>query len=804
MDFEQISEFHKDQDSDSNLNIRELLDKYSIYWKWFLLAMILAIGLAYLKLSFTRPSYEASSSIKIKNENAGDRSALSAFQDLGLGSLGGTKENVEDEIEIIKSKTLISETIKSLKLNVRLFSNKSPISSFLDNNLNLETEFYEKENYANPPLKINFFISDSTLYKTSASFVIHVNSSSQFTYKNLEAPIERKYDFGQKLTTNFGELVITPLLDLKSSGYIDEDILVSIVPLEDLTEAYLEVLTVEPISNLSNVVTLTIVEGVKKKAEDFLNELVRQYNLRAVRLKEELSQSTSNFVNRRLQIISEELSDVDLSAESIKTKYQISDVASQTGLNMQSGQELERQIVDAGMQLEKISAVKDFVTSKDDNELLPVNLGIEGNVGTLTNQYNDLMLQKKRLLENSTEKNPIVVRLNEQLKTLESNISQGLNNLEDAQKISLDALNKQGARINSRLYAAPKQERQYRDVQRQQQIKEQLYLYLLQKREETAITLGVADPNATIIDAAQSLKNKVAPKKMIIYFGALLLGFLIPFIIIYLKDMLDTMIHRREDVEKILNVPILGDIPKTDSKERYLISKEDHSGVAEAFRILRTNLNFILDSNAKGKTIFITSSIAGEGKSLVASNLATALAHAGKKTLLIGFDIRAPKIKEYLGVRGEIGITNFLANSSVQFDDLIVRNKEIENLDIISSGDLAPNPSELLMNPRVKQLFEIAKEQYEYIIVDTAAFSMVTDTMLLSNNANAFIYVIRANYLDKRFLKYIKTLHQEKRLPNLSLLINGVDHKKSYGYGYGYGYGADYKKSKQKKWWQFS
>lgn len=787
---------------DSSTNIREVLDKYLRHWKWFVLALVLSIFLMYLKLNFTRPTYQALTTIKIKDEKGNDRTALSAFQDLGL--MTNSNQNIEDEIEILKSKSLISETIKSLNFNISFYSNKNYLSTFLDDNLGFNTEFYEKEEYENPPLKINFFVSDSVLDHVSTNFLVQINSPNQYTYKDLNSLVEKKVNFGERNTSNFGDFVITPLIDLRENGLVGSSILVSLTPVKDLANDYARSIIIEPNSEFSSILTLVISDGVKKKAEDFLNELVQKYNDRAISLKEELSNSTSNFVNTRLGIISQELNEVDENVESVKTKFKLSDVASSTGLNMESGQALESQIVETSTQLEKINAIKDFVQSKNDNELIPVNI-VEGNSGVsnLTKQYNELMMQKKRLLENSTEKNPIVINLDKQLKDLESNISQGLDNMESSQRISLDALQRQGARINSRLYSAPKQERQYRDITRQQQIKEQLYLYLLQKREETAITLGVSDPNAKVIDLAESLPSAIAPKKKVFYLIAILIGILIPFSIIYIIDALDSKIHTREDVESILNVPILGDIPKIDH-EKYIISKEDNSSTAEAFRIIRTNLNFILDSNLKGKTIFVTSTIAHEGKSMVATNLAASLALAGKKTLIVGLDIRAPKIKSYLGVRGDIGITNYVVNSTISFEDLIVKPESFKYMDVISSGDLAPNPSELLMNPRIKELFDIAKENYEYIIVDTAAFSMVTDTMLLSNYADAFIYIIRANFLDKRFLNYIKNLYANKRLPNLSLLINGVDHKKSYGYGYGYGYGSEFEKQYKKKWWKFS
>ena len=803
MSYNQDMMSNDDDNSENSLDLRIIIEKYLVHWKWFLLAVVISILFAFLKLNFKRYSYEATTIIKIKDDKGSDASTLSVFQDLGI--MGGKKDNIEDEMEILKSKSLISQVIKSLKLNIQFYTNKNYISAFYDDKLGMSTEFYETENYENPPLDIQFFVSDSVLYRIGTQFIITVNSANQYTFSNIERSITKKHDFGEKITTNFGDITIIPAIDLKKSNLIGSTILVSISPVKSLTNSFVDRLVIEPKSEFSNVLSISVSDGVKRKAEDFLNELVRKYNERAISLKEELSKSTSDFVTKRLEIISKELSNVDLNAETFKTRYRLSDVASETGLNIQSGQEIENQIIQTSTQLKKLEYLKDFVSTKDANQLIPMDAVMaNSNVGGLTQNYNELMMQKKRLLKNSTEKNPIVVNLNEQLNALKGNINQGLSNLESTQKISLEALNKQDARINSKLYSAPKQERQYRDIQRQQGIKETLYLYLLQKREETAITLGVVDPNAIIIDSAESYPDPVSPKKKMFYLGAIIFGLIIPFVILYLSELLDTKIHTREEVEKVLNIPVIGDIPKLETKgERYLITKNDHSSIAESFRILRTNLNFVLKSgNEKGKTIFITSTIAHEGKSLVSSNLATTLAHAGKKTLLLGMDIRAPKIKSYLNVRGKIGVTNYIVNPTIKLSDLIVHVPDIDNLDIISSGDLPPNPSELLMNPRVADLFEGVKERYDYIIVDTAAFSMVTDTMLLSGFADAFIYVIRANFLDKRFLKYVKSLYNDKRLPNLTLLINEVDHKKSYGYGYGYGYGTTFEKSR-KPWWKF-
>jgi len=794
----------EEESSESTLNLRDIIDQYLRHWKWFVLVSVISILLAYLNLNFQSKTYQADATIKIKDDKRNDKSTLSAFQDLGVLT-NSSKKNIEDEIEILKSKSLIEETIKSLKFNIQFFTKKNSISEFFDDKLGMDTEFYEVENYKEPPLSINLFISDSVLHKTNAQFYILINSLNNYTYIDTEAETTKKYAFGEKISTTFGDIIITPNVDFKEKNLIGERVKVVISSVKNIVNSYAERLEIRPKTEFSSVLTLSISDGVKEKAENFIDQLVNLFNQRAIRLKKELTASTSSFVDERLEEISKELSIVDLTAESLKTRFRVSDAASETGLNMESGRIIENQIIQASTELKKIEYIKDLVSEKSSNDLIPADVGISDNgVSSSVMKYNELMMQKKRLLENSTEKNPIVVNINDQLATINQNITQGLTSLESSQKMSLNALTEQGQRINSKLYSAPKQERQIRDVKRQQLIKEELFLYLLKKREETAITLGVADPNAIILDPAESLPDAIGPKKGSAYIAALLFGIIIPFAFIYIKDLIDTKIHSREDVERVLNIPIIGDIPKYSSKDRFLIKKEDYSSIAEAFRILRTNLNFILPNNESkndtgGKVVFVTSTIAHEGKSLVATNLAAALAHANKRTLILGLDIRAPSIKPYLGIRGKIGVTNYVIDNNLSVEDLIIKIPNIDNLHLISSGDIAPNPAELLMSQRVSSLFSYARNNYDNIIVDTAAFSMVTDTMLLSNFADAFIYVIRANFLDKRMLKYIKSLHNEKRMPNMALLINDLDYKKAFGYGYGYGYGDAFDKSKKKK-----
>jgi capsular exopolysaccharide synthesis family protein len=447
--------------------------------------------------------------------------------------------------------------------------------------------------------------------------------------------------------------------------------------------------------------------------------------------------------------------------------------------------------------------MSDYLDNNNANgDLLPANVGIADNgVAQLTKSHNELVLQRNRILKNSSEINPTVINLNNQISALKDNLNNSLENIKNTNKITLENLNKVDARINSRIFSAPKKERQFRDISRQQSIKESLYLYLLQKREETAISLGMSSPNAKIIDYAFSSTLPVSPKKSIAYMAAILLGLLLPISFIYLLDLIDTKVHTKADVENIVSAPFIGDIPKSSSKKKSrLISKVDYSPKAEAFRLLRTNISFAL-KDKKGKTantIFVTSTTSQEGKSHTSVNLASSLSHSNLSVLIIETDIRVPKVEDYLNISGKKGLTDFISDDSLSIEDITFKANKNNFLDVIPSGTIPPNPSELLMGDRVKFLFETVKNNYDYIIVDTAAVGLVTDTLLISQFADMFIYVVSANNIDKRQLHVAQTLYDENRLPNMNILLNGT--KKKGGYGYGYGYGGNHLK---KKWYQF-
>lgn len=777
------NQFNPINDNDESINLREQLEHYLFHWKWFVLGIAVALVVAFLYLRYTANQYSVSTTILVDDKNSGGlASELSAFEDLGL--LGGSKAVLDNEMELLKSKSLSDRVVKSLGINVTYFKKGNVIKS----------ELFRKD----APIKINFFAADSVFYKMDTTFTVTTTSSSTFKLEDAKGNESKKYNFGELVKTSYGEISVTPLNDIKFEG--NEDLIINITPLEQVANRYRNALEIQPVSKQASVLRISLTDPVKLKAEEILDNLVAQYNNDAVEDKNLMAKSTNEFIAQRILIVNEELMGVEAGAAQFKTENQLTDLATEAGLVVESRAELEKKILDLSTQQKLAEYVSDYVNANP-GELIPANLGIgDAAIDGNTLKYNQLVLERNRILKGSSDINPVIINLNGQIKNLQESIKQSLVNLKASLKISLNAIKSQESRLASTISEVPQQERVFRGIQRKQQIMEAIYLYLLQKREENAITMAVTLPSAKIIDKAYGSNIPVAPKRNIIYLAALLLGALIPFGVIYVLSLLDNKVHNRKDVEAMVKAPILGDIPKTKSDTKMVVSDSDRSSVAESFRLLRTNINFMLTGVKDcGKTIFITSTLGGEGKTFVCINLAAVLALSNKKVLLIGADIRKPKIGEYLKKNYEKGLTHFLMDQSLKVTDIIEPESEL-NFDFVSSNLIPPNPSELLMNGRFEEVLAYGKQHYDYVIVDTAPVSLVTDTLLLSHLTDMFIYVVRANYLDKRLLAIPKMMYEEKRLPNMAMLINDTDFERGYGYGYGYG-GYNYEEIK-KPWYK--
>lgn len=767
--------------SDNNVVLKDLIDRYVRNWKWFVIGALLCFTIAFLYLRRVVPMYQVTSTIKIKDDSSnGAISELAVFEDMGM--LVNQQSNVENEVAIVKSRNLLGGIAKDLKLHVQYFVKGK---TFIEDVTTLfSSSPINKELYGDNPFSINFLENDSIINTSRTQFEIKLVSDSKFNIKENDGAFKNNIDFGTKISTTVGDIIVTPNIEY-FKNYQGKTIIVKLWPIRFLVDYLRGSLQLTPQKN-TDIVNLGIKTPVKKKGIDIVNYLVATYNNDAVNEKSKISENTSEFISNRLKVVSDELSDVDKKIEEYRKKNKIIDPASQAGLNLQNESANRQRINEVTNQLSMIDAMEDYMKDQNDVTILPENLGFsDPSLTNSTSKYNELVFRRNELLKSVSEKHPAIVNLDEQINGLKGTIYNNINSIKNSTQITLNSLNKQDAALSGRLFSAPQKERGLTDITRQQHIKESLYLYLLQKREEIAISLGITTVNAKIIDSAYSSLNPVFPNKKVILLAAIFIGLIIPFLILYVIDIIDTKIHSREDVEKVLRLPILGDIPYTKRNKRS-IKKNDRSGTAEAFRLLQTNLNFILRDSTKKRTIAVTSTVGNEGKTFVAINLAKTLAFSGHKVLLLGLDLRAPSISKELKIKKGLGVTNFITDTSLTIDDITNPMNKVDNLDIITSGIIPPNPAQLIMSKRLEKLFSEIESKYDYIIVDTPPVSLVTDTVLLDKFTDLFVYVVRAEKLDKRMLKVPFTLNRDDKLSNMALLINGIKQvNNNYGYGYG-------------------
>ena len=762
---------------DQSVDLRDVIEKYLIHYKWFIFSVLLFVLITFIKVRYEAPQFRAVGSILIKEKEAGNSfSEMSTYEDMGLVGLGGG--NLENEMQVLQSKNLIMKLVKELKLNFQYFD--------LDG-------AYPIEIYPNTPFLIDV-TADSTDNITT-SFEITVNSRSSFELKDYKEDLlnqkfneEFRIDCGNAENSNFKNISVK-IIEENIDDWIGKSILVKIVPVSRKASQIASKLEIEPINErVSNVVTLSITEANLNKGIAIINNLIEQYNADGVNEKLEQTQSTIDFLDLRIGLISSELNVIESTAEKFKTDKGVVNVNSGADLYLASSTSNEREIVQANTEMKLVDYLINELNQISTTSLLPSNIGLSDPlINAKVSEYNDLILQRNRILRSSSTLNPIVVNIDSELEVLKISLVENLKSIYSSLEIRIQGLNRQRGQINTRIASAPKNEKTYKDIIREQETKNELYLFLLQKREE-AIVAGAANvPKAKIINEASSNGKQVSPNILLNYIGAIFLGLVIPFLVIFIKDLLDTKIHDQGDLKK-LGIPYLGDFPKSIETNSYFISEGDNSNIAEAFRFIRTNINFMLDTTHRGNVVFVTSTMANEGKTFTSMKLASSLALSGKRVLLIAMDLRKPKIYKYLGLNETLGVSNFLSDNRLEMRDVIMNYEPIPNLDICGSGDIPPNPVELLMNDRIKEVFEFAKENYDYVIVDTAPVGMVTDTLQISNYADLTIYIIKSKYLDKRMLHIPKKMHEDKQLKNMAFLINGLSQsKRTYGYKYGYG-----------------
>ncbi|MGB8376268.1 MAG: polysaccharide biosynthesis tyrosine autokinase, partial [Salegentibacter sp.] len=562
---------------------------------------------------------------------------------------------------------------------------------------------------------------------------------------------------------------------------------------------YREKLQVNLTDKNSSLIELSLQDPDRAKARDILDQLVLEYNREAIEDKNLVARNTATFIDERLGIINEELDSVETGKEEFKEANKLTNIEAESSLFIENASDYNKRQQEVGTQLELANAMIDYLHTGTKGDLLPANLGIEEDgVNQRIQEYNDLVLERNRVLSGSTAKNPVVLRLNSQIEQIKGNVLQSLERMRANLQIAQEDLDRQSAMIGSKISSVPSKERQYRGIERQQNIKESLYLFLLQKREENSLSLAVTAPKAKIVDRAYSSKTPVSPKSKIVLLAALILGLLIPFLVIYIKNLLNNKVRSRADLERVSKeIPIVGEVPKVSRGEAELIeASKDRTVLAESFRILHTNLQYLLINSGDKRTgvkIFITSTVKGEGKTFTAFNLAMTLANTGKKVIVVGGDLRNPQLQRYEAQTREMhGVSDYLVNDNYRLDQLIKQSELHENLQLLSSGSIPPNPAELWRQDRTAVLFSELEAKYDYIIVDTAPAMLVADTFLINKYADLTLYMVRAGYTERKLQDFAVDAKKDGKLHDVGFVLNDVE-LANFGYGnkYGYTYGQE-------------
>ncbi len=789
------TDFNEAQESkEENIDVKELLFKYLIHWPWFVGTVVACLIAAWVYLYMSTPVYTISATVLIKDDKKGGSAGmLSGLESLGLDGMVSSSQNIDNEIEVLHSKTIAKEVVEDLGLYI----------SYTD-----EDEFPSRNIYKTSPVQVSLTPQEADLLEEPmiVEMTLQPQGSIDVNVKIGDDEYQKHFEkLPAVFPTERGTLAffLPPDSVLSSKRTLEEttdsekttrNITATINKPLAVAKGYCKNMTIEPTSKTTSVAVISLKNSNVQRGKDFINKLLEMYNINTNNDKNEVAQKTAEFINERISIISKELGSTEKDLESFKRGAGITDLTSDAQIALTGSAEYEKKRVENQTQINLLQDLQKYMQNEG-YEVLPSNIGLQDlNLAAAINRYNEVLVERKRLLRTSTENNPTIINLDTSISAMKENVQVSLDRVLRGLFITKADLDREANRYSRRISEAPGQEREFVSIARQQEIKAGLYLMLLQKREENAITLAATANNAKIIDDAIADDAPVSPKRKMIYLIALVLGVGIPVGVIYLLELTKFKIEGRSDVEKLTSLPIVGDIPLTDEKQGAIAVFENQNNLmSETFRNIRTNLQFMLENDKK--VILVTSTVSGEGKSFISANLAISLSLLGKKVVIVGLDIRKPGLNKVFNIpRKEVGITQYLANPEKNLMDLVQLSDVSKNLYILPGGTVPPNPTELLARDGLDKAIETLKKNFDYVILDTAPVGMVTDTLLIGRVADLSVYVCRADYTHKNEYTLINELAEKDKLPSLCTVINGLDLKKrKYGYYYGYGkYGKYY------------
>ena len=751
-------------------NLQEYIRRYLRYWYLFPIFLGLALTVAYFYLQIKQPVYSTAATLLIKDEKKGiSGGAEDILSD--LTQMGGNKL-VENEIEVLSSLTLIAQVIDNLGLRVA-YDTKDGLST---------VNLYKRTNVAVKPELLTEYAYEEPLY-------VHVVDSLHFRL-NGERTLRT---FGQSFRNEWGVFSVVRADSIQDEGYTD--IRVSFHDVVELAEDIQERLKVELPNVKSTVLELTLESNSPQLGRDVLNNLLDVYVQSNLDDKNREASNTLRFIEERLNLITGELGDVEGNVAAYKSAQGLTDISAESQIFLENIQQNDTKLNDVNIQMRVLESVDNFVESNGDAAVAPATYMINDPVlVSLIGRLTDLQIQKEKYSRTTTANNPLLETVNTQIANTKQSIRENIQNVRRGLGVTKQNLETINNRFSAGLRSIPQKEREYVSIKRQQTIKENLYLYLLQKREETALAYASTVTDSRLVDAPKTAFKPVAPRKSLIWLGAAGAGLLIPLLLVNLLFLLNNTVQSRDEIEAATKTAILGEIglmrTEKGKETESIIRMTSRSAVAEQFRALRTNLQYLGDGSCR--VLLLTSSIGGEGKSFVSINLAASLAYSDKRVILVGLDLRKPTLHDRLGIPNDRGATNYFIGKG-SLAGLIQPSAVHPGLDVLVSGPIPPNPSELLSNGRLPQLLQELRAEYDYILIDAPPYGLVTDAALIAEYVDATLYVVRFNYSLRDHLRRIADLQKGKRFVNLSIIFNGVNYGAGYGYGYGYGgYGYGY------------
>lgn len=784
--------------ADDFIRIQDLWSMFVPKWYWFAISLFIILTIAVLYLLSTPPIYTRTAAILVKDnsKSSSSTSAMNDFSDLGIFK---SNTNINNELLTLKSPTLMTEVVNRLGLN-ETFTIRKGLK-----NVDL---------YKVSPVTITF----CDKIEVPLSFTIKFSSKEAFAISELEISGEDigetlSAQMGDSIQTSAGIMIVSPTQEF-TDAFIGTSIRYVRGSMRAAVDTYSNALVAELGNEDATIINLSINDTSIRKAEDILNTLIEVYNENWIRDKNQIAVSTSQFISDRLGVIESELGHVDENISSYKSEHLLPDVQAASSLYMAQSAENNKELSTLNNQLSTAQYIRRELNTKQLDQTLPANSGIvSANIETQISEYNNLVLDRNRLIANSSEKNPLVKNMASSLQSMQRTIIQSVDNLIVSLNTQIRSLRRQEEATTNRLASNPNQAKYLLSVERQQKVKEELYLYLLQKREENELSQAFTAYNTRLITAPRGSMFPTAPRKMNILLVAFAVGLLVPAVGIFMKENMNTKVRGRKDLEN-LSIPFIGEIPqysgtkkkwwefkhrKRQDMKTIVVNEGNRNIINEAFRVLRSNMDFMASKDNNQHVFVLTSFNPGSGKSFLAINIAISFAIKKKKILVIDGDLRHRTVSSYVDSPNK-GLSDYLNNQIEDWKEIIVSYKGYTNLHILPIGTVPPNPTELLEDSKLSMLIEALRPEYDYIFIDCPPVDIVADAQIIEKWADRTIFVVRSGLLDRSMLSELENMYTGKRFKNLSMILNGTESTGGrYGYRYGYHYGyASYYGSKDK------